>query len=159
MNHNRLRAGVMGLIDGIVTMVLVVAGGLDLKYAFITLVAGAVSMGIAEWASVSNQRDALLTDGIRVDTAIRREYNPWDAGVTSLLSFFLGGALCLLPLIPSGHHWDTFSFVVGLVVLWLAGGASAQWAEVNPTKGAVRLVAAAGLAILLTYSLGLLIGA
>ena len=159
MNHNRLRAGIMGLIDGVASLLLVVAGGLGIREALIVLLAGALSMGIAEYASVANQREALLRDGIRVDTAVRREYNPWDAGITSMVSFALGGLLVMLPLFPAGNHWDTFSYwIAGITLAW-AGYATAEWTGSNPRHGAVRLLVAAGLAFGVCYGIGIWIGA
>lgn len=64
-NLNRLRAAVLGGNDGIVSVaaiVLGVAGATDEKSAIFTaglagLVAGALSMGVGEYVSVSTQRD------------------------------------------------------------------------------------------------------
>jgi len=64
-NLNRLRAAVLGANDGIVSVasiVLGVAGATDAKGTIFTaglagLVAGALSMGVGEYVSVSTQRD------------------------------------------------------------------------------------------------------
>jgi VIT1/CCC1 family predicted Fe2+/Mn2+ transporter len=76
---NRLRAGVLGANDGIVSiagLVLGVAGATDERGAIFTaglagLVAGAISMGLGEYISVSSQRDSeralLAAEGHELD--------------------------------------------------------------------------------------------
>ncbi len=156
MHHNRIRAAVMGGLDGVITLLLVVVGGLGIREALLVLVAGALSMGIAEFASVSAQRDAALKHPILPVESLRKEFNPWDAGISSFLSFAIGGGLMILPLVPHGHHWDSYAWVLGGILLFMGGSYDPDSKYAN-LKGGFRLLALGGMAALITYGLGQLL--
>ncbi len=152
MNHNRIRAAIMGGLDGVITLILGIAFNQPVLALLGMLLAGALSMAIAEYASVSAQRD-VAQDG--------EQFNPWEAAISSLFSFLLGGAVILLPLIPSGHHWDSFSFVLaGLLVF--AGSAFGVGEQVPDEslvwKAGARTTLAAAVAVGISYGVGVLLG-
>ncbi|MDY5131634.1 VIT1/CCC1 transporter family protein, partial [Actinotignum timonense] len=116
---NRLRAGVLGANDGIVSVaaVVIAMGGARASSTAIllaglaALIGGAVSMALGEYISVSSQRDAEL-DALRrrAGMARRADVARWSAGVgepatennivspfgaafSSFFSFLAGGAV------------------------------------------------------------------
>lgn len=122
---NALRAAVLGVNDGIVSIAALVVGaagatstvGLVLVVGVAGLVSGALSMAAGEYVSVSAQRDAELTmrriDAARASgvasgiasgrasggasgTAPRELTSAWHAAFASLAAFFCGGLVPLL---------------------------------------------------------------
>lgn len=170
---NRLRAGVLGANDGIVSIaatVVGVAGAAALPRTIAlaggaALVAGALSMAAGEYASVSSQRDAE-----RVAAAAGRPVpgaddeteftNPWHAATTSLIAFTLGGLLPLLVVIApwgvSARVPATFAAVV--LALVLTGWASARFTGASRGRSVVRNVVAGSIAMAVTFGLGVTFG-
>lgn len=148
-SHNALRAGVMGLIDGLVSVILVIAAGFELKYVLGVLLAGSLSMAVAEYASVASQRDAYSKE-----VGESEEFSPLSAAFSSFLAFSIGGFLVTIPLIPSGNHWDTFSYWLAGIILFISGGLAADFAGTSFIKGAFRLLFAAGIAVFVTFYVG-----
>ena len=91
---NRLRAGVLGAIDGLTSVGGVIVGlaattATTSTIAYVGLLAlftGAVSMGSGEYASVAEARDVQAASG---ETDLP---SPWGAAITSGLSFACGAA-------------------------------------------------------------------
>ena len=159
LDPNRLRAGVLGANDGVISVagiVTLVAGattsrGAVLLAGFGGLAAGAVSMAIGEFLSVSAQRDEELTAG---DDA---PASPSAAAAASFLSFICGAAFPLLAIaLPPASLRVPFCFVVVLLTLAFTGTVSARLAG-SAAWPAVRLfvgLGAVGMAV--TYTTGLL---
>ncbi len=215
---NRLRAGVLGANDGIVStagLVVGVAGATTATGTILTagvagVVAGAVSMALGEYVSVSSQRDtektllarerdeldrfpeAELTElaslyeakGISPGTArlVAAELtandpyaahfdvelgidphdltNPWHAAAASAGAFVLGSLLPLLAiLLPPAGARVAVTVVVVLLALALTGAVSASLGGSPPGPAVARLVVGGGLAMAVTFGIGLLVGA
>jgi VIT1/CCC1 family predicted Fe2+/Mn2+ transporter len=215
---NWLRAGVLGANDGIVStagLVVGVAGATTARSPILTaglagLVAGAVSMALGEYVSVSSQRDterALLekerieleqdpagelqeligiyvSKGLSDSTAqqVAEELsakdafaahvdaelgidpnaltNPWQAAISSAISFTLGALLPILAIIPPPPSSRVpITFAVVLLALAITGSVSAALGG-SPRGPAVRrVVLGGGLAMIVTYAVGHLVGA
>ena len=215
---NWLRAGVLGANDGIVStagLVVGVAGATAARGPILTagiagLVAGAVSMALGEYVSVSSQRDserALLqkerdelatfpaeeleelaaiyvAKGASMETArqLAQELtakdafaahvdaelgldpgalvNPWHAAVSSAAAFTLGSILPLLAIVLSGSQLRVpVTFVTVLIALAVTGAASARLGAARVRPAVLRLVLGGGLAMIVTYGIGRLVGA
>jgi VIT1/CCC1 family predicted Fe2+/Mn2+ transporter len=214
---NWLRAGVLGANDGIVStagLVVGVAGATTDRGPILTaglagMVAGAVSMALGEYVSVSSQRDserALLAKerlelaedpesefqelaelyvakGLSAPTArlVAQELtandafaahadielginpneltNPWQAAISSAISFTVGATLPVLAivLLPAATRVPV-TFVVVLVALALTGGVSATLGGSKRRVAVRRIVLGGALAMIATYAVGLLLG-
>lgn len=214
---NWLRAGVLGANDGIVStagLVVGVAGATTDRGPILTaglagMVAGAVSMALGEYVSVSSQRDserALLAKerlelaedpeaefqelaelyvakGLSASTARRVAQeltandafaahadielginpneltNPWQAAISSAISFTVGATLPVLAvvLLPAATRVPV-TFVVVLVALALTGGVSAMLGGSKRRVAVRRIVFGGALAMIATYAVGLLLG-
>jgi VIT1/CCC1 family predicted Fe2+/Mn2+ transporter len=166
---NWLRAGVLGANDGIVSIaatVLGVAGATsDVKPIMIAgiaaLVAGALSMAVGEYVSVSSQRDAELVSA-RLRGLSHHEVeltNPWHAAVASLMAFFVGG---IIPLLVVIGPWDGLrsvaTFVAVLVALVLTGWVSARFSGASVRRAVARNLVGGSLAMAVTFGIGSLVG-
>jgi VIT1/CCC1 family predicted Fe2+/Mn2+ transporter len=166
---NWLRAGVLGANDGIVSIaatVLGVAGATsDVKPIMIAgiaaLVAGALSMAVGEYVSVSSQRDAELVSA-RLRGLSHHEVeltNPWHAAVASLMAFFVGG---IIPFLVVIGPWDGLrsaaTFVAVLVALVATGLVSARFSGASSRRAIARNVIGGSLAMLVTFGIGSLVG-
>ncbi|WP_027501963.1 VIT1/CCC1 transporter family protein [Rhodococcus sp. UNC363MFTsu5.1] len=210
---NWLRAGVLGANDGIVSTAGLVVGvaaastarGPILTAGIAGLAAGAVSMALGEYVSVSTQRDsersllakerrelAELPDaeldelaslyeakGLTPATArtVAEELtahdafaahadaelgidpheltNPWQAAISSAISFTLGALLPLIAiLVPPATSRVPITFVAVLVALALTGSVSARLGGSPRGKAVVRVVLGGALAMLVTYGIG-----
>ncbi len=215
---NWLRAGVLGANDGIVStagIVVGVAAATAAREPILTagiagLVAGAVSMALGEYVSVSTQRDterALLTKeraelrddpaaeleelaalyeakGLSVATArtVAEELtdhdafaahvdielgidpeeltNPWQAALSSALAFTVGAALPLIAiLLPPAALRVPVTVVVVLLALVITGAVSAALGGARKDRAVIRNVVGGGLALVVTYAIGHLVGA
>jgi len=174
---NFLRAGVLGANDGIVSIAATVLGVVAatksitaiLIAAVAAVVAGAMSMAVGEYVSVSSQRDAenVARDRARaagVDEAtIEAEIyltNPTHAAVASFFAFLAGGLVpALVVLAPWwGERRDVATFVAVVVALVITGWQSARFASA-PVAPAIRRVVLGGLAAMaVTYGIGSLVG-
>lgn len=215
---NWLRAGVLGANDGIVSTAGIVVGvaaasvasGPVLTAGMAGLVAGAVSMALGEYVSVSTQRDteqALLrkerrelrddpaaemdelaalyeAKGLSAATArtVAEELtdhdpfaahadvelgidpkeltNPWQAALSSALSFTVGSLLPLIAILTPPTNWRIPVTVVTVIVaLVITGSVSAGLGGAPRKRAVVRNVVGGGLALAITYAIGHLVGA
>jgi VIT1/CCC1 family predicted Fe2+/Mn2+ transporter len=215
---NRLRAGVLGANDGIVStagIVVGVAAATVERTPIVTagiagLAAGAVSMALGEYVSVSTQRDteqALLSKerrelrddaapelnelvalyesrGLSAATArtVAEELtdhdafaahaevelgidpqdltNPWQAALSSALSFAVGALLPLIAILAPPTAWRMPVTVVAvLLCLVLTGAVSAGLGGAPKGRAVVRNVVGGGLALAITYAIGHVVGA
>ncbi|MEE6176768.1 VIT1/CCC1 transporter family protein [Mycobacterium sp. 050134] len=215
---NWLRAGVLGANDGIVStagIVVGVAAATALRSPILTagsagLVAGAVSMALGEYVSVSTQRDtekALLikerqelrddpaaeldelaalyeAKGLTAGTArtVAEELtdhnpllahaevelginpdeltNPWQAALSSAFAFSIGALLPLIAILAPPTAWRIPVTVVAvLMALVITGVVSAGLGGAPRGRAVVRNVIGGGLALVITYAIGHLVGA
>lgn len=215
---NWLRAGVLGANDGIVSTAGIVVGvaaatverGPILTAGIAGLAAGAVSMALGEYVSVSTQRDteqALLHKErreLRADPAAELDElaglyeakglssatartvaeeltehdafaahaevelgidpdeltNPWEAALSSALSFTVGALLPLLAILLPPTTWRIPVTVVAvLLALMLTGAVSAGLGGAPKGRAVLRNVIGGGLALAITYAIGHLVGA
>jgi VIT1/CCC1 family predicted Fe2+/Mn2+ transporter len=214
---NWLRAGVLGANDGIVSTAGIVVGVAAatverepiLTAGIAGLVAGAVSMALGEYVSVSTQRDtekALLkkerkelrddpaaeldelaalyeAKGLSVATArtVAEELtdhdafaahvevelgidpedltNPWQAALSSALSFTVGALLPLIAILIPPTSWRIPVTVVAVLLsLVVTGAVSAQLGGAQKNRAVIRNVVGGGLALVVTYAIGRLVG-
>lgn len=210
---NWLRAGVLGANDGIVStagLVVGVAAATTSTGAIFTagiagLSAGAISMAVGEYVSVSTQRDserALLAKeqrelldepeselaelagiyqakGLSADTArkVAEELtaydaftahaeaelglnpneltNPWQAALSSAVSFTLGALLPLLAImLPPVSVRIPITFAAVLVALAVTGSVSARLGGSERGRAVLRVVIGGALAMAVTYGIG-----
>ncbi|MCX2715396.1 VIT family protein [Mycolicibacterium sp. J2] len=214
---NWLRAGVLGANDGIVSTAGIVVGvaaatverGPILMAGVAGLAAGAVSMALGEYVSVSTQRDterALLSKeraelrddpsaeldelkqiyaakGLSEATAqaVATELtahdafaahaeaelgikpdeltNPWQAAFSSAAAFITGALLPLLAiLLPPPSVRIPVTVVAVLVALAITGSVSARLGGAPRGRAVARNIVGGGLALAITYAIGLLVG-
>jgi VIT1/CCC1 family predicted Fe2+/Mn2+ transporter len=215
---NWLRAGVLGANDGIVSTAGIVVGvaaataqrGPILTAGIAGLAAGAVSMALGEYVSVSTQRDTeqallnkerreLRTDpaaeldelaglyeakGLSSSTArtVAEELtdhdafaahaevelgidpdeltNPWEAALSSALSFTVGALLPLLAILLPPTTWRVPVTVVAvLLALMITGAVSAGLGGAPKSRAVLRNLIGGALALAITYAIGHLVGA
>ena len=214
---NWLRAGVLGANDGIVSVAGIVIGvaaatterGPILAAGIAGLAAGALSMALGEYVSVSTQRDteqALLAKerrelieepeaefeelvglyrhkGLSSETArqVATELtehdafaahidvelgidpddltNPWQAAISSAVSFTLGAILPMLAiLLPPPSSRIPITFVAVLIALGVTGWASARLGGADPVRATQRVVIGGAIAMVITYGIGRAMG-
>jgi VIT1/CCC1 family predicted Fe2+/Mn2+ transporter len=161
---NRLRAGVLGANDGIVSVAAIVvgvAGASSSRVAVLTagvagLVAGALSMAAGEYVSVSSQRDA--ERAAHVPPA--QQTDPWHAALASLVAFVVGGLVpMLVALVPWAHAAVVPAIAAGVVLaLVVTGAVSARVSGADPRRAVVRNVTGGSVAMAVTYGIGMLVG-
>jgi vacuolar iron transporter family protein len=160
---NWLRAGVLGANDGIVStagLVVGVAGATRAASLIFTagmagLVAGAVSMALGEYVSVSTQRDTQRVLGIDPEELS----NPWQAATSSAVSFTLGALIPLIAiLLPPDDMRVPVAFMSVLLALVLTGTLSAILGGARKQRAVVRVVLGGAVAMLVTYGIGQLVG-
>jgi VIT1/CCC1 family predicted Fe2+/Mn2+ transporter len=215
---NWLRAGVLGANDGIVStagIVVGVAAATVARAPILTagiagLAAGAVSMALGEYVSVSTQRDterALLVkerrelrdDPVAELDELKRIYeqkglsestaetvakeltdhdafaahaevelgidpdeltNPWQAAMSSALSFTVGALLPLFAiLLPPVSLRIPVTVAAVLIALVVTGAVSAGLGGAPKQRAVVRNMIGGGLALAITYAIGHLVGA
>jgi vacuolar iron transporter family protein len=215
---NWLRAGVLGANDGIVStagIVVAVAAATVSRGPILTagiagLVAGAVSMALGEYVSVSTQRDteqALLSKergelredpaaeldelaalyeakGLSTTTArtVAEELtdhdafaahaevelgidptdltNPWQAALSSALSFTIGALLPLIAiLLPPNTLRIPVTVAAVLLALVITGAASAGLGGAPKQRAITRNIVGGAVALAVTYLIGHLVGA
>lgn len=168
---NKLRASVLGANDGIVSTSSVVMGvagaGADSRAIFTAglaaLVAGALSMAVGEYVSVSSQSDAEKVHIEKVhkgDASAHEITNPMHAAVASLLAFSVGGVIPFFAIVLAPHDikiWVTIAAV--LVSLCLTGYFSATVGGASKKRAVLRVVVGGTLAMVITYYVGVLFGA
>ena len=158
---NTLRAGVLGANDGIVSVASIVVGvagatdahGTILVAGAAALIGGAVSMALGEYVSVSSQRDSERA------AAVSSGASPWAAALASAVSFLTGGVLPLAAaLVLGGDARIPVTVLVVLLALALTGAAGARLGGAAALRPTVRTVVGGGLALLLTWLIGTLLG-
>jgi len=214
---NWLRAGVLGANDGIVSVAGIVAGVAGatttrapvLTAGLAGLLAGALSMALGEYVSVSSQRDterALVAKergeleqmpeaelaelaglyrakGLSDQTAravaeeltqrdalaahseielgvVPGHYtNPWQAAGASAAAFTVGAILPLIAILAPPSSWRVpVMFVTVLAALALTGDISARLGQSDRRRAILRVVIGGGLAMIITFGVGRLIG-
>src|SRR6266436_446821 len=193
---NWLRAAVLGANDGIVSVagiVIGVAGATTNRGPIFTaglagLVAGAVSMALGEYVSVSSQRDseraqitqekrelaatpdAELTEltacgalSAHLDAELHIDPadipSPVQAAGASALSFTSGALLPMLAiLLPPAGLRVPVTFVAVLIALGLTGALSARLGGSDVRRAVLRVVIGGALGLAFTYGVGHLFG-
>lgn len=215
---NWLRAGVLGANDGIVStagLVVGVAGATTERGPVVVaglagIVAGALSMGVGEYVSVSTQRDSEravlelerreleempeeeLEELVQVyqDKGLSRPLaeqvaselsrhdalaahadaelgiepddltNPWHAAFASLVAFTAGALLPLVAIVVPPLQWRVpVTFVAVLLTLAVTGFVSARLGYARPARAVVRNVLGGLVAMAVTFTVGVLLGA
>ena len=161
---NWLRAAVLGANDGIVSVssiVLGVAGANASRSSIITagiagLTAGALSMAVGEYISVSSQKDV---EREQMEVEEGELTNPWEAALASALSFFAGAIIPLLAVIFSSNHLR-IPVTIGavLIALIITGIISAKVSGAKVLKVTLRVVVGGMVAMAATYGIGRLFG-
>lgn len=161
---NKLRAAVLGANDGIVStasVVMGVAGATTDSEAIFTagmaaLVAGALSMAVGEYVSVSSQRDAEKVNGAHHDD---EDYtNPWAAAIASLLAFTVGGLVPFIAIILSNGHRLATTVIAVIIALIATGYFSASVGGASKVRAITRVIAGGLIAMAITYFIGGLFG-
>jgi VIT1/CCC1 family predicted Fe2+/Mn2+ transporter len=215
---NWLRAGVLGANDGIVSVAGIVVGvaaataerGPVFTAGIAGLAAGALSMAVGEYVSVSTQRDterAMLqverqelklqpeveldeltglyeARGLTHETALKvaeeltaydplaahaevelhidpeELTNPWQAAISSAVSFTLGAILPLIAiLVPPPSVRILVTVFAVLIALAITGWVSARLGGAKPLRPTLRVTVGGALAMAITFGIGHLVGA
>ncbi len=162
---NRLRAAVLGANDGIVStasVVMGVAGATNDKTAVFTagmaaLVAGALSMAVGEYVSVSSQRDVELLHA--TDEKDEDISSPWEAAIASLVAFTAGGIIPFVAIMLAPIRTSVWIAVAAVVVaLFATGYFSATAGGASRRRAVIRVVVGGLLAMGITYVIGVIFG-
>ena len=215
---NWLRASVLGANDGIVSVAGIVVGvaaataerGPVFTAGIAGLAAGALSMAVGEYVSVSTQRDterAMLqverqelklqpeveldeltglyeARGLTHETALEvaeeltahdplaahaevelhidpeELTNPWQAAISSAVSFTLGAILPLIAiLVPPPSARILVTVITVLIALAITGWVSARLGGAKPLRPTLRVTVGGALAMAITFGIGHLVGA
>ena len=165
---NKLRAAVLGANDGIVStasVVMGVAGATTDSKAIFTagmaaLVAGALSMAVGEYVSVSSQRDAEKSNAAADPDHDGEFTNPWAAAIASFLAFTVGGVIPFLAVILAPSDVRILVTVVAVTVALIAAGyGSARVGNASKVRAILRVVIGGLIAMAITYFVGTLFGA
>lgn len=165
---NKLRAAVLGANDGIVStssVVMGVAGATSESKAIFTaglaaLVAGALSMAVGEYVSVSSQRDAEKVNAHHLDDDDVDFTSPTHAAVASLLAFTVGGLVPFLAIVLAPTD-VRIPVTVGAVIVALltTGYLSASIAGASRSRAITRVLVGGLIAMAVTYFVGVAFGA
>ena len=168
---NWLRAAVLGANDGIVSVSSVVVGvaGASSPKSFIltagiaALVAGALSMAVGEYVSVSTQRDTekVFLEKTREGIEIHPDelMNPWHAAYASGAAFFCGAILPIIAILISPASLQiAMTFIFGILALILTGSLSAHVGGAKKLRATLRVVFGGILAMVITFGIGKLFG-
>lgn len=149
MDHSKLnwlRAGVLGANDGIISVSVVlisVIGILQppqlLLVGISAIIAGALSMSIGEYVSVSAQKDAEKAHQNKDHT------NPWHAAISSFLAFLIGALIPFAAALLFQNVWVTVAAV--LLALILTTTISVWVGKVRSWKPYLRNIISGGLAL------------
>ncbi len=112
-----------------------------------------------EVARELTEHDALSAH-VEVELGLNRyRANPWQAAFASMFSFLLGAMIPLSAMLLSPDSWRLAVTVVAvLVATGLLGAVSARMGGALPVRAAVRCVLGGSFAMLVTYTVGTLIG-
>ncbi len=165
-----MRAAVLGANDGLVSTSSIVVGvagaGLDRNAIFTAgmaaLVAGALSMAVGEYVSVSSQSDAEKVHIRKVhggDMSAHDITNPFQAAFASLVSFTIGGLIPFLVIILSPDHIAIpATFLAVFLALLFTGYASATVGGASRRRAMIRVVTGGLLAMAITFAVGAAFG-
>lgn len=165
---NKLRAAVLGANDGIVStssVVMGVAGATTDSTAIFTagmaaLVAGALSMAVGEYVSVSSQADAEKANVAPAAHDDTEFTNPYQAAVASLIAFTIGGLVPFLAVILAPDENKIPITVLAVVIaLLVTGYGSATVGGASRLRAIIRIEIGGLLAMAITYFIGTLFGA
>lgn len=166
---NRLRAAVLGANDGIVSTASVlmgVAGASAGSRALFTagmaaLVAGALSMAVGEYVSVSSQRDAEKVNSKLAEEHEDGEFtNPWQAAIASLFAFTAGGLVPFVAVLVSPEEVQILATVVAVAIaLVFTGYYSASVGGASRRRAITRVMIGGLVAMAVTYFIGVAFGA
>lgn len=166
---NRLRAGVLGANDGVVSTASVLMGvagaNTDSTLLFTAgmaaLVAGALSMAVGEYVSVSSQRDAEKVNSklAKADDDEIEYTNPYHAAVASLIAFTIGGLIPFVAVIIAPGLVKIPATVVAVVIaLFVTGYFSAAISGASKVRAITRVVVGGLIAMAVTYFIGAAFG-
>ncbi|MES2875946.1 MAG: VIT1/CCC1 transporter family protein [Patescibacteria group bacterium] len=164
---NKLRAAVLGANDGIVStasVVMGVAGATTDSRTLLTagmaaLVAGALSMAVGEYVSVSSQRDAEKANARHDETHDGDFTSPWAAAIASLVAFTIGGAVPFLAVVIAPEDSRIFVTVVAVTIALIATGyGSARVGNASKRRAILRVVVGGLIAMAITYFIGTVFG-
>ena len=86
--------------------------------------------------------------------------SPWNAAITSLVSFVIGSLLPLVAILLPPAAWRApVTFVAVLVALVVTGSVSARLGGAPRRAAVIRVVVGGALAMAITYAIGRLVGA
>ena len=165
---NRLRAAVLGANDGIVSTASVLMGvagaNADSRALFVAgmaaLVAGALSMAVGEYVSVSSQRDAEEVNSKLVDSDDDEFTNPYHAAIASLIAFTVGGLVPFVAVILApGNGKIPVTVVAVIIALVLTGYLSATVGGASRRRAITRVIIGGLIAMAVTYFIGVAFGA
>lgn len=166
---NRLRAAVLGANDGIVStssVLMGVAGATsEVKTIFTAglaaLVAGALSMAVGEYVSVSSQRDAEKAHHEVAHPHDEHEFTrPTQAAVASLIAFTIGGLIPFIAVIVApGKSKIPVTVIAVVISLVITGYGSATVGGASRWRAVIRVVVGGLVAMAVTYYIGRLFGA
>jgi VIT1/CCC1 family predicted Fe2+/Mn2+ transporter len=121
------------------------------------LVAGAVSMALGEYVSVSSQRDSERAELKQEKGALAA--SPVQAAAASALAFTSGALLPVLAiLLPPAALRVPVTFTAVLIALGLAGALSARIGGSPIRRAVLRVVIGGALGLAFTYGIGHLFG-
>lgn len=165
---NRLRAAVLGANDGIVStssVLMGVAGATNNTTTIFTagmaaLVAGALSMAVGEYVSVSSQRDAEKVHHETAHPHDEHEFtSPTQAAVASLLAFSVGGLVPFIAVIVApGAYKIPLTVLAVVIALIITGYGSAAVGGASRWRAVIRVVIGGLIAMAVTYFIGTLFG-
>ncbi|KAL8223906.1 hypothetical protein R6Q57_019381 [Mikania cordata] len=169
-----LRAAVLGASDGLVSVASLMMGVGAVKHevkamilsGFAGLVAGACSMAIGEFVSVSSQLDIEVSHMKRIRSTNRLASeseqlpNPIQAAAASALAFMFGAIVPLLAACFILNHKVRLAVLVAAVTIALAvfGWVGAVVGRTRVVKSCVRVLVGGWMAMAITFGLTMLIG-
>lgn len=168
-----LRAGVLGANDGLVSVASLMMGVGAVKHdvkamiltGFAGLIAGACSMAIGEFVSVSSQLDIELSHMKRIGGASNKEVNeqlpnPVQAAAASAVAFIFGAIVPLLAASFIVNHNVRLAAVVTAVTIALVvfGWIGAFLGRTPIVKSCFRVLVGGWMAMGITFGLTKLIG-
>lgn len=174
---NNLRAAVLGANDGLASnlclMMGVAGGGASMTTILLTgiagLVAGASSMALGEWLSVTNARELAISQldreiGARVPNvqhpSLAATGGARSAAAFSFSLFALGALIPLLPFCALVPAWRiTGCIVLSVAALFLLGVATSLFNARSALFSGLRQVLIGAAAAGVTYAIGLACGA
>ncbi|KAK9071019.1 hypothetical protein SSX86_009587 [Deinandra increscens subsp. villosa] len=168
-----LRAAVLGANDGLVSVASLMMGIGAIKHdvkamiltGFAGLVAGACSMAIGEFVSVSSQLDIEVSQMKRnvvsnEESEVKKMPNPMQAAAASAVAFTFGAIVPLLAASFIVNHKVRLVVVVAAVTFALAvfGWLGAFLGRTHVVKSCLRVLVGGWMAMAITFGLTKLIG-